>query len=1187
MADLHYVSDSDVHYKIDGVLRTITNFSEIKRNLVQRDHRSERFTFEVPRYIDGHDMSKCNVVQIHYINISANAETSFADVYNVDDLNIDAEDFNIVRLSWLIDGNATQYVGTLNFMIRFACVSGKNIDYVWNTTIFEGINILPGLNNAEIVVANYSDVLLDWEARIKTLENDSINADLTQNDPSHPGYVHGRIIYKENGATNVLFYDGATVGKETHILSDTSILVKVTNDVATAPELVGAMVTRKINDSEETKVIQVGDIRDYSESNNYLIIDNDIFVILTDDFQLTVDSGTITLSRGIYFTEYLNVCIIKSLECTTKCFTGEDIYHRLPNEYLPEHLPYSEIPNVNVLEWDGSTDGKEVIESTSGSKLVKVSNDVITLKDLIGATVVWSNGTTQVLTTSDLGLNHALIYTVEQGIEAVYDDTTGYKIEGVSVTKGIYLWVKSNGVYITSITCSAKCFTGSEVVYHKLAREYLPDDIGSTPDLAQNDPTAKDYVKNRTHRKYIGEVDLVPEMSVDLKNNVDTFYVGDAGYIALELGKTYNAYLDGVKYENLAVKNLTLGDVVIYYIGNDPTDNSFSELPFSYTYRADIGASSLAYNIGTTTVTFRLTENVEIYEPFDGRYLPKGLGYIIKEGSQTATNTLTWDGDMSGKETVDISGDGSAYFVKMSDSTCTVDDLIGGTFTLTATNGESNTIEITSEDVEDASSDGIPCIMVGSQLCWIMLEDFSAEGLTFTKGIWFLNVAADGYYTSALTALTDCFVTGEPAEVKKIDNRLLDVEWLAVKKASEVEVYPTTSCTFEGSDIDIGDLTVGDIYAVYYNDVKYECEVKSIPVEGAEGAILKYFGNGQHNNQNWSDTDTGEPFVVNQITNGDESTTPHIALNGTNAETPVTLRICHYELQPDKLPEEYIPEVLEPAANAEWHATKPTFTETATIWDNVSLELIVNSSEENVVLDSFYSSNENFFEVVAGQLYSVTWNGTKYENLEAFEPVSGIICFGGISSAGEATWNPPFVFMYQSPTALIIQALGSADTTATVSVVQVEATYNKLAKEYLDLSEIQQPEVVTVSNFPELVTYTPYNAAMQALKKGLSVETEDGGRVLWAFTNNDTFASCAAVWVTRNTLNFYHAVGNKHYKALLLPTDAESGKLLRTTDGGYELVDQWVINSSTEGSNKKFRITVDDSGTISATEVTE
>ena len=55
MSHNHNVIDTDAHYKIDGITRTIVNIDETKRELVQNDHNSERFTFEIPRYVDGHD----------------------------------------------------------------------------------------------------------------------------------------------------------------------------------------------------------------------------------------------------------------------------------------------------------------------------------------------------------------------------------------------------------------------------------------------------------------------------------------------------------------------------------------------------------------------------------------------------------------------------------------------------------------------------------------------------------------------------------------------------------------------------------------------------------------------------------------------------------------------------------------------------------------------------------------------------------------------------------------------------------------------------------------------------------------------------------------------------------------------------------------------------------------------------
>ena len=68
MAHIHTVIDSDVHYKIDKITRDVANTFEIKKALVQHDHNSERITFEMPRYIDGHDIMECNRREILFIN---------------------------------------------------------------------------------------------------------------------------------------------------------------------------------------------------------------------------------------------------------------------------------------------------------------------------------------------------------------------------------------------------------------------------------------------------------------------------------------------------------------------------------------------------------------------------------------------------------------------------------------------------------------------------------------------------------------------------------------------------------------------------------------------------------------------------------------------------------------------------------------------------------------------------------------------------------------------------------------------------------------------------------------------------------------------------------------------------------------------------------------------------------------
>lgn len=159
----HHVTDTDAHFRIDAITRNISAVSG-KSALIQGDHNSERFTFELSsRYIEKHDMSLCNVVQIHYINIDSAKKAQTSGVYEVEDMEVSTEDDNKVTLSWLISENATRYSGSLSFLIKFKCVDddGK-VSYVWNSGIFKGISISDGMDNGNAIVEDYSDILVQW-----------------------------------------------------------------------------------------------------------------------------------------------------------------------------------------------------------------------------------------------------------------------------------------------------------------------------------------------------------------------------------------------------------------------------------------------------------------------------------------------------------------------------------------------------------------------------------------------------------------------------------------------------------------------------------------------------------------------------------------------------------------------------------------------------------------------------------------------------------------------------------------------------------------------------------------------------------------------------------------------------------------------------------------------------------------
>lgn len=166
MALKHSVYDNDTHFEIDGLTRCVKNVTETKSMLVQYDHNSERFTFEVPRYVDGHDLSLCDTVRVHYINIDKSKRAENKGVYEVTDLQVSPDADDVVICSWLISNNATQLVGTLHFVVQFACTDDGDVVYSWNTARHTGVSITDGIYNGDDLEKEYGDILQWWYQRL-------------------------------------------------------------------------------------------------------------------------------------------------------------------------------------------------------------------------------------------------------------------------------------------------------------------------------------------------------------------------------------------------------------------------------------------------------------------------------------------------------------------------------------------------------------------------------------------------------------------------------------------------------------------------------------------------------------------------------------------------------------------------------------------------------------------------------------------------------------------------------------------------------------------------------------------------------------------------------------------------------------------------------------------------------------
>lgn len=172
----HEVNDLDGYFVIDPITRSITNTTEAKTALMQYDHNSEIFSFAIPRYVEDHDMTISDAVQIHYINSSDTEKQP--GLYMVTDMRInDSGEEEMVVFSWIISQQAIALKGSLQFQIKFICYDSEGSgtpSYIWSTKVFSAINVLPGLNNAEVVVTEYPDILSQLSSELNRI-NDKIN----------------------------------------------------------------------------------------------------------------------------------------------------------------------------------------------------------------------------------------------------------------------------------------------------------------------------------------------------------------------------------------------------------------------------------------------------------------------------------------------------------------------------------------------------------------------------------------------------------------------------------------------------------------------------------------------------------------------------------------------------------------------------------------------------------------------------------------------------------------------------------------------------------------------------------------------------------------------------------------------------------------------------------------------------
>lgn len=370
----------------------------------------------------------------------------------------------------------------------------------------------------------------------------------------------------------------------------------------------------------------------------------------------------------------------------------------------------------------------------------------------------------------------------------------------------------------TDETITLKIYSKQETIYHKLDKEYLPDDIGggSAPDILLSDGV------------------IIPETEVVLD---EPWGSGTQSYIHSDLiptvGETYEVFWNGTKYSCVAKQSGISDADVDIILGNGLSFGlPATEEPFCLRfYYAVAGDTQLTVVVASFDALETVNLRVALPPMIDPKYIPNmyyeegGWVEVLPETKLTAPYPEGEPGMFVIEENYPELVIGTTYKVKWN----------GAEYTGTAVDGSS---------------------MGGPEGSVVLCND--GADLSTGEGVVFaiLYVAGQSFMIQDATGANELTVSifAEGKTIHHIPPKFIKDMY----GEEEVELFPETALTFAENDGMMMTLVenppfvleAGKTYKVIYNGTEYTCECDPEPLAiGNFGALI----GGEL---------TGEPFVV-------------------------------------------------------------------------------------------------------------------------------------------------------------------------------------------------------------------------------------------------------------------------------------------------------------------------------------
>ena len=302
--------------------------------------------------------------------------------------------------------------------------------------------------------------------------------------------------------------------------------------------------------------------------------------------------------------------------------------------------------------------------------------------------------------------------------------------------------------------------------------------------------------------------------------------------------------------------------------------------------------------------------------------------------------------------------------------------------------------------------------------------------------------------------------------------------------------------------------------------------------------------------------------------------------------------------------------------------TKPDYVKNRPFYEDVAETVLLEESIlsfTNPEGDFYYAAIPTTIELTAGETYKVSWDGATYECVCEFIRGSFVIGNPSIMGIGADTGDPFVISPLANDNGTEFYTKdASASHTISISVFAGELV--KIDAKYLPMSTddsygvVKKSDIVSAYNFHMDVPHDQMVDAIAAFNTGNASIVWDGEKVIRAYyySSDDTISVTFAdeplknLTFSNNNGSYVKTLGTSTYEDLQVKQvrifNSEGAYTILATKGeqsdttlhasankfsingdinGYAL----VLHSSTNNSKKWFRITVDDSGALTATEI--